>query len=149
MDWKKDMVVRLGCKIHPKMRAYAANITSRYHQVLTFDRTRKTFKVTIEGVPAKLTKVRVWMPNYEPIEVALSPGQTTTVTLKSLLSRNTMESAPELVRPIGDNGVQCLACGHRCKIPDGRVGVCRVRFNEGGILRAPHGYVAGLRPRLG
>jgi pyruvate formate lyase activating enzyme len=40
--------------------------------------------------------------------------------------------------------VQCLACSHRCRIPPGREGICKVRFNEGGTLRVPRGYVAGL-----
>jgi len=72
------------------------------------------------------------------------------VKLKTLLNQHTMDSAPELeVRlPAGQRGelaVQCVACGHRCRIPEGRAGVCRVRFNAGGRLRAPSGYVAGLQ----
>lgn len=67
-----------------------------------------------------------------------------TVPLAKLLSDNTAEAAPELVRKLDDDTVQCLACGHRCKIKPGRQGICRVRFNEGGTLRVPHGYVAGL-----
>jgi pyruvate formate lyase activating enzyme len=43
-----------------------------------------------------------------------------------------------------DGWVQCLACSHRCRIPPGREGICKVRFNEGGTLRVPRGYVAGL-----
>jgi len=39
--------------------------------------------------------------------------------------------------------VRCVACGHRCLIPAGRRGICKVRFNEGGQLRVPFGYVAG------
>jgi len=39
--------------------------------------------------------------------------------------------------------VRCVACGHRCLIPPGRRGICKVRFNEGGQLRVPFGYVAG------
>jgi len=39
--------------------------------------------------------------------------------------------------------VRCVACGHRCLIPPGRRGICKVRFNEGGELRVPFGYVAG------
>lgn len=67
------------------------------------------------------------------------------VKLKELLYDNTMASAPELViREEGDR-VRCVACGHRCKILPGRAGVCRVRFNEGGELRAPAGYVAGVQ----
>jgi pyruvate formate lyase activating enzyme len=42
-----------------------------------------------------------------------------------------------------DGRVRCVACGHRCLIPPGRRGICKVRFNEGGELRVPFGYVAG------
>ncbi len=65
--------------------------------------------------------------------------------LKELLHENTMPSAPELVVH-GENGqLRCLACGHRCNILPGRSGVCRVRFNHQGELRAPAGYVAGVQ----
>jgi pyruvate formate lyase activating enzyme len=50
----------------------------------------------------------------------------------------------ELVEQLNDNRVQCLACGHRCRIPGDRRGICKVRFNDGGTLLAPHGYVVGL-----
>jgi len=39
--------------------------------------------------------------------------------------------------------IRCLACGHRCLIAEGRRGICKVRFNRGGQLRVPFGYVAG------
>jgi len=65
--------------------------------------------------------------------------------LRELLYDNTMASAPELVVHGDDGGVRCLACGHRCSIKPGKQGVCRVRFNEGGVLRAPAGYVAGVQ----
>jgi pyruvate formate lyase activating enzyme len=45
-----------------------------------------------------------------------------------------------------ENGwVRCVACGHVCRVPDGAVGVCKVRFNRGGTLYAPWGYVAGVQ----
>lgn len=44
---------------------------------------------------------------------------------------------------LGDGRVQCHACGHHCPIPDGAVGVCKVRLNRGGRLMVPWGYVAG------
>ena len=65
--------------------------------------------------------------------------------LKELLFDNTMTSAPELVVREANERVRCLACGHRCTILPGRSGVCRVRFNAGGELRAPAGYVAGVQ----
>jgi pyruvate formate lyase activating enzyme len=39
--------------------------------------------------------------------------------------------------------VRCVACGHRCLIPEGRRGICKVRSNQGGQLRVPYGYIAG------
>jgi pyruvate formate lyase activating enzyme len=41
--------------------------------------------------------------------------------------------------------VQCFACGHRCKIAPDRDGICKVRFNRGGKLFVPWGYVGGVQ----
>ena len=51
----------------------------------------------------------------------------------------------ELYRKLSDGTIECYACGHRCKIREGRRGICQVRFNEGGELRVPWGYVAALQ----
>lgn len=64
--------------------------------------------------------------------------------LAELLSQHTIPSAPQLTLRSRDGRVRCLACGHRCTIPLNRAGVCRVRFNRGGELRVPAGYVASL-----
>ncbi|HEY6784596.1 MAG TPA: hypothetical protein VI159_06560, partial [Gemmatimonadales bacterium] len=50
-----------------------------------------------------------------------------------------------LVTPEVDGAVRCVACGHRCLIRPGRRGICKVRFNRDGVLRAPAGYVAALQ----
>lgn len=44
-----------------------------------------------------------------------------------------------------DGAVRCFACGHRCLIREGRRGICQVRFNRGGRLYVPWGYVAALQ----
>src|SRR3974390_1551631 len=41
--------------------------------------------------------------------------------------------------------IRCVACGHRCLLAEGRRGICKVRFNQGGQLRVPFGYVAGVQ----
>ena len=63
--------------------------------------------------------------------------------LAGILEQFTAEG--ELYEKIDDNRIRCYACGHRCPIPDGAVGVCKVRFNQGGVLRVPWGYVAGAQ----
>jgi len=51
----------------------------------------------------------------------------------------------DLYKKLDDNTIECFACGHRCKIREGKRGICQVRFNEGGELRVPSGYVAALQ----
>jgi pyruvate formate lyase activating enzyme len=45
----------------------------------------------------------------------------------------------------GPQWVRCYACGHECAIPEGQVGICRVRFNRDGKLYVPWGYAAGVQ----
>jgi pyruvate formate lyase activating enzyme len=66
-------------------------------------------------------------------------------TLAEVLEARTAEAAPELVEPISRDRIRCYACGHECPIPEGAYGVCRVRFNQGGTLRVPWGYVGGVQ----
>ena len=61
-------------------------------------------------------------------------------TLKDVLSQLTVKG--ELFEALPDGRVRCTACGHRCLIPEGRDGVCKVRFNREGTLFVPSGYVA-------
>jgi len=68
---------------------------------------------------------------------------TQSMALGELLSQLTVEGA--LYEKFPDNAVRCYACGHRCLIRDGRAGICKVRFNRGGKLQVPHGYVAALQ----
>jgi len=66
-------------------------------------------------------------------------------TLREILSSRTREAAPELVQQLEGQRLRCYACGHQCPIPDGAVGVCKVRFNDRGRLRVPWGYVGGVQ----
>jgi len=63
--------------------------------------------------------------------------------LAEALARHTAEG--ELYEKLPEGRVRCFACGHRCLIPPGRDGICRVRFNEDGVLRVPRGYVGALQ----
>ena len=38
--------------------------------------------------------------------------------------------------------MRCYACAHRCILKPGQRGVCKMRFNQDGVLRVPWGYVA-------
>ena len=64
-------------------------------------------------------------------------------TLADALDPLTVEGA--LYERLPDRALRCFACGHRCLIREGRRGICQARFNRGGELRVPWGYVAALQ----
>lgn len=51
-----------------------------------------------------------------------------------------------LYERLADGKTRCLACAHRCLTAPGGAGRCGVRFNAGGKLMAPWGYVSGASP---
>lgn len=74
----------------------------------------------------------------------MSPQKTaaTAATLAKAIDQLTQEA--QLYHRQSDGSVECFACAHRCMIRKGRRGICQVRFNRGGTLFAPWGYVCGL-----
>ena len=66
-----------------------------------------------------------------------------TDTLHDILARYSVEGV--LYEKMSDGWVRCSACGHCCKIPPGKDGICKVRHNSNGMLYVPWGYVAGVQ----
>jgi pyruvate formate lyase activating enzyme len=66
-------------------------------------------------------------------------------TLRTILDERTREADHALYDKLENNRVRCYACGHRCPIPEGQPGVCKVRYNRAGTLYAPWGYTAGTQ----
>ena len=64
-------------------------------------------------------------------------------TLRDIVYQNVREG--ELYEKLDRNRVRCFACGHCCPIPEGQPGVCKVRYNKGGTLYVPWGYVGGVQ----
>lgn len=62
--------------------------------------------------------------------------------LRELLSAHTSQGV--LYRELGDGRVECFACGHRCKIGEGKDGICKIRFVRNGKLQVPWGYVNSI-----
>ncbi|MGA4644042.1 AmmeMemoRadiSam system radical SAM enzyme [Limisphaera sp. 4302-co] len=75
-------------------------------------------------------------------EESRRPAGVADLTLADLLDRYTVRG--ELWRSEEGGRIRCVACGHRCLLPPGRRGICKVRFNRDGELRVPFGYVAGV-----
>ncbi len=64
-------------------------------------------------------------------------------TLREVLNHNIREG--DLYEKLERKRVRCHACGHCCPIPEGQPGVCKVRYNQGGVLYVPWGYVGGVQ----
>src|SRR5579885_1062641 len=71
------------------------------------------------------------------IDVASMPS------LREVVDRQVREG--DLYEKLDRNRVRCYACGHCCPIPEGRPGVCKVRYNRAGTLYVPWGYVGGVQ----
>lgn len=66
-------------------------------------------------------------------------------SLREIVDQRVREAAPELVEKLDRNRIRCFSCGHCCPIADGQPGVCKVRYNKGGELYVPWGYVGGVQ----
>jgi pyruvate formate lyase activating enzyme len=64
-------------------------------------------------------------------------------TMANVLDEMTVEG--EVYEKLPGEAVRCFACAHRCLIREGKRGICQVRYNQGGVLRVPWGYVAALQ----
>lgn len=63
-------------------------------------------------------------------------------TLQDVLDEHT---APAQLFHSEDARIRCVACAHRCLLKEGQRGICKVRYVQGGSLRAPWGYVGALQ----
>jgi len=66
------------------------------------------------------------------------------LSLQEQLDRLTAPGDLVEVVDAAEHKIRCLACGHRCLLKEGRRGVCKVRYNDGGTLRVPFNYVGAL-----
>ena len=73
------------------------------------------------------------------------PLSAVATSLAEVIDEMTAEGAPEVTEHLPGRALRCHACGHRCLIKEGKRGICKVRFNDGGHLRVPVNYVAALQ----
>lgn len=76
-NWAENTVTRIGCKIHPKMRSYVANINSDTYQVLPFAKKVKSYDINLQA--GSHNTFTLAMPKYDPVIVTLKSGESKTV----------------------------------------------------------------------
>jgi hypothetical protein len=70
-NWNQDAVLRLGCKIHPRMKTFIANVKTSNYQVLELSKKIKNYRLILSDISFDTTKVTLWLPRYEPITINL------------------------------------------------------------------------------
>lgn len=79
------------------------------------------------------------MPELAKLRKPLAGSSALANTLNGMVTEGALyEKQP-------DQRVHCYACAHNCVISDGGRGICQVRYNIGGTLYVPRGYVAALQ----
>lgn len=81
VDWNDNSLVRVGCKIHPKMRSYIANIHSNHYQVLEFDKSQSVYEINLKNIPENISYLSLLIPGYESISLEINKGENKTVDL--------------------------------------------------------------------
>ncbi|WP_199611672.1 cupredoxin domain-containing protein [Flocculibacter collagenilyticus] len=77
VDWQENTVTRIGCKIHPKMRSYIANVNAEHYLILPLEKGKKSYDINLD-VGGSTTFV-LSLPKYDPLEVTLAAGESKTV----------------------------------------------------------------------
>lgn len=93
-DWKTNSIVRIGCKIHPKMRSYVANIPSDNYKSFELAKKDKTFSFELTNVSEN--KLVLLLAGMDNIEISLAKGESKTFDIvrknkpkgQLLISRN-------------------------------------------------------------
>lgn len=81
VDWKENSIVRVGCKIHPKMRTYLASIDTPYHKIIEFQKGKQEYKFTINNIPKDSKALFFNIPKYDVVALDLSVGTSWTMDI--------------------------------------------------------------------
>ncbi|MEM9025926.1 MAG: hypothetical protein AAGB06_03230 [Verrucomicrobiota bacterium] len=73
IDWEHGKIIRIGCKIHPKMRSYIANLDTSYYAIVDFD-AESDYEFSIEDVPSEANQLVIWFPKMDGIQIELNDG---------------------------------------------------------------------------
>jgi hypothetical protein len=96
-------------------------------------RLRPDQKITLAQTVGYPKKEEWLVPNHA-VRSRVKTGMAGTTTLDHVLSGLAREGA--LLERLPGGRVRCYACGHRCLIPPGQRGICKLRGNEDGRLSA-------------
>ena len=75
-DWQPNTLVRIGCKIHPKMRSYIANIPSDNFVSFEFDKKQKQVPIELKNISKSAKRFIFLLAGMENTEIIILKGET-------------------------------------------------------------------------
>ena len=127
MDWGAGSIIRIGCKIHPRMKSYIANIPSTHYKIFPFRREKKRYRVKMNHIPDELSQVKIWLPSYVDIDANVVIGETRVIPL---LKRKRRYGTVKLIRESGDPASE--AANEATHLSEKRVPKLEETFSESG-----------------
>ncbi len=80
-DWQTNTVVRIGCKIHPKMRSYIANIPSDNYASFEFDKKQQSTPFELNEIAGDSNQFILLLAGMDNTEVTIAKGETKTIDI--------------------------------------------------------------------
>ena len=80
-DWPAGSFVRIGCKIHPKMKSYIVTTDSAHYESFQFKRSTGPYQFALADIPSDQHELTLIIPKYDPVNISLSVGETKTITI--------------------------------------------------------------------
>ena len=103
ISWDEGKIVKVACKIHPRMHTWVASLSTSHYQVVKFDRKKKgaSFEVKLKDVPSTLEKISLWLPKFESQSIAVKTGET---KVADLIRKGKVKGSIKIVRTPGNAG---------------------------------------------
>ncbi len=81
VEWPDEAFVRISCKIHPKMKAYIANLPSDNFTAIEFDRKINEYDFQLDNIGDSDDIFRLWMSGYDTLNIDLNGKQTLSIPI--------------------------------------------------------------------
>lgn len=78
VNWQENTLTRVGCKIHPRMRTYIANVPSDTFQVFEFEKKVTDYQVNLD-VEGNQQNFTLAIPKYDDLNFSLAAGESKTL----------------------------------------------------------------------
>ncbi|MBV1880175.1 MAG: hypothetical protein KUG82_00990 [Pseudomonadales bacterium] len=80
-NWPEKSMIRIGCKIHPKMKSYIVTTDNSLYTTFEFRRSDGPYSFSLTDIPNDQSAFTLMIPKYEPVKLTLNPGESKSVPI--------------------------------------------------------------------